>query len=487
MTFADLLTTLAAKGALTPSRVKDVRTSLRYLAEALGHPAGADVAPVDEACRDPDRWTAALDTHFTKLEAKGQVVSAVTRRNTRNNVRYVFRTAEAQGLLASPLPSRLLQPQLPYDQWHREHGATTPYPVTYRGITKQRYALRHDQWPPDIVQGWNAYRARCGLRIREVTFAKYARELASYFGWIASVVGRTPVWDDLFIPAQVIAFVRWHATRLGSTLTAHGRWTARDITTIAHVIQHPAHPALAAFSSTLKVPAPVHIKRNHVISLSLLDELAHTMMAEGRVPLVRSRRNGVYMGSHRAIRFQCGLILALLVRVPLRQRNIREMQLGTNLAQDPATGHWHLDFRGDQLKVSHRGAAVNTYQLDLTDYCPDWTALLEEWLGTYRPRLPHADTSPYVFLTQHGTPYRAEKLYESLAIPVARRTGIRFYPHLIRTIWATECLEQTRDFQVAATMLGDTLAVVIKTYYDVVHKDQHAKAKSFLASALHAR
>jgi hypothetical protein len=28
--------------------------------------------------------------------------------------------------------------------------------------------------------------------------------------------------------------------------------------------------------------------------------------------------------------------------------------------------------------------------------------------------------------------------------------------------------------------------VVMMTYYDIVHKDQHAKAKAFLGTALHA-
>ena len=36
-------------------------------------------------------------------------------------------------------------------------------------------------------------------------------------------------------------------------------------------------------------------------------------------------------------------------------------------------------------------------------------------------------------------------------------------------------------------MLGDKIATVMATYYDIVHKDQHAKAKAFLNKALHAR
>jgi hypothetical protein len=34
-------------------------------------------------------------------------------------------------------------------------------------------------------------------------------------------------------------------------------------------------------------------------------------------------------------------------------------------------------------------------------------------------------------------------------------------------------------------MLGDTLGTVMKTYYDIVNKNQHAKARAFLGTALH--
>jgi hypothetical protein len=33
-------------------------------------------------------------------------------------------------------------------------------------------------------------------------------------------------------------------------------------------------------------------------------------------------------------------------------------------------------------------------------------------------------------------------------------------------------------------MLGDTLRTVMTTYYDIVHKDQHAKARDFLSETL---
>jgi hypothetical protein len=108
MTFADLLTTLETKGALKPSRVKDVRTSLRYLAQSLGH-TGLEDTTVCDACRDPARWTEALQTHFDTLHASGKGVGPVTKKNTRSNIRAAFRAAEGLRLLTAPLPSRLLK------------------------------------------------------------------------------------------------------------------------------------------------------------------------------------------------------------------------------------------------------------------------------------------------------------------------------------------------------------------------------------------
>src|SRR4051794_12188517 len=107
MTLADLLTDLTTRGALPAKRVKDHRTSIKYLATALGH-ASPEQCPVADACREEARWLQALETHFATLTGQGRTISGTTRRNTRNNLRVLFRQAEAHGLLQVPLPSRLL-------------------------------------------------------------------------------------------------------------------------------------------------------------------------------------------------------------------------------------------------------------------------------------------------------------------------------------------------------------------------------------------
>ena len=102
------------------------------------------------------------------------------------------------------------------------------------------------------------------------------------------------------------------------------------IAAMAKVLEHRPAPGAGRLSPGAQEPAPLHTKRNHWVSLAKLEAVADACLAEGRAPLVPcgARR---HPGSQRAGRFQRGLILKLLVRIPLRQRNVREMQLGEHL------------------------------------------------------------------------------------------------------------------------------------------------------------
>jgi integrase len=481
MTLADLLTTLVTRSALPASRAKDIKTSLRYLATALGH-ASLEQCPVDAASQEADTWQAALEAHFQALTAQGRTISAATRRNTRNNVRVLFRLAETQGLLAAPLPVPLLTKPRRED-FRRQQLATQPYPTTYGSQGKGGYWLPQAQWPADIVQGWREYQTRCGLRLRKTTFQTYAKRIATYLGYILQVGGRPPTWDDVFDVASLAEFVRWHAARVGRPISVHGVSVVETATAMARVLGHPHAQALTDLYKTLPTPEPVHVKRAHWVSLAQLEAIAEACLHEGRVPLSVSRATR-QLGAVRASQFQKGVILKLLVRVPLRQRNVRELRRGEHLYQDQK-GHWQLHFQGGDLKVAARGGRVNEYNVNLTEYAPEFVSLLEEFLTVHRPRLPGATTSPFLFLTNHGGPFSQQTLRVELAETVAMRTGQRFYPHLIRSIWATEYLEQTQDFTTAAVLLGDTLKVVMQTYYDVVTRDHHVKARAFLGTALH--
>jgi hypothetical protein len=483
MTMAELFATLVARGALPAVRVKDIKTSLTYLAQALGYPS-ADQCPVDAALPDAETWLAALASHFTALTAQGRTLSSKTRSNTRNNVRVLFRAAAAQRLVVAPQPSSLLPK--PKRRAFEDHWRDTfPYQSSYRPKGPRHFGLPYQEWPPEIQAGWQRYVAQCDLSIRQVRLDANVVHLTLYLGYLTRIAQRQPTWEDLFDTEQLRAFVQWHAARLGRhPLSASGWNLVIVVATIAKVLGHPHARRLADFRNSLGTPESTHNKRDHWVSLTQLEEVAEAWLQEGRAPAFIDKRSR-YGGAKGASRFQKGVILKLLVRVPLRQRNIRELKLGKNLYQDQEK-HWHLHFHGAELKIGMRGPRVNEYHVDLTDYCPDFLLVLEEFLGTYRPKLPGATESPYLFLTHLGRPFTSGHLGVELRFAVGTRTGVRFYPHMIRTIWATEYLQRTQDFTTAAVLLGDTLREVMKTYYDVVNKDHHAKAKAFLGTVLHA-
>jgi hypothetical protein len=490
-TLTELLATLDAQGALPRRQVKDIKTAIKHLAAALGH-ASPETCPVDAAVREEATWLQALETHFaTLLETQGRTISAGNRRNVRHHLRTLLRAAEAHGLLTVPLPPRLLTPP-PRAEFLRQHLATAPYQTTYRSQAgPRRYVLPQAQWPPDIQAGWRTWWTKRGHRLRDATLRDYVVLLQNYFWYLAHVEERPPTWDDLFDTGLLMGFVHWHAARVGRRSSAHGQAVVRKAAAMAKVLEHPHAFALARLRNEFEVPDEVHIKRNHLVSLAQLEAVAEACLVEGRGPYLTNPRVR-FPGARRAIRFQLGVILKLLVRVPLRQRNIREMQLGKHLYQEQ-TGDWHLHFQGDDLKIRSRGKRLNTYEVNLSEYCDDFLPVLEEWLRDFRPRLPGAASSPFCFLTKSGQPFgTGTALSKELSYVVAMYTGRRFYPHLIRTIWATEYFDEEdkdkeKDYAVAATMLGDTLGVVMKTYYHIDEQAKQAKAATFLRKKLRGK
>ena len=83
-----------------------------------------------------------------------------------------------------------------------------------------------------------------------------------------------------------------------------------------------------------------------------------------------------------------------------------------------------------------------------------------------------------VFLGTRGKPYSSKTLHRALSEAVAMRTGQRFYPHLVRSIWASEFLERTGDFTTVAGLLGDQVSTVMAAYYDIIRPAHHAKSQS---------
>ena len=489
MTLAELFTTLHSRG-LIPKRAPAKQSSLRHLAKALGYPT-LERCPVGEACRDPARWTAAMKTYFATQREQGKTMTAHNCDNILTDLRGLLKLADAQGLLTAPLPVPLLTASR-RRAFERQRRGTSPYQGTWGH--KPRYRLSRAQWPADIQRGWQDYTDILDRRLREKTLEGYVALLETFFGYRAHVQGDIPTWDDLFRVDLLRPFVRWHGERLGRDDTsAYGVQMVRIAAAIANVLElDPSRRLpLAAYASGLKPPAPLRDKqRYHWATLPEIEAVANSLLTEGRVPFVTRHGMG-HAGVLRAAHFQLGLIMKLLVRVPLRQRNIRELHFPKHLWQDEATGEWTLRFTGKELKVATRKGRVNVFEVRLSRLYPkdgptpdDFIPTLEEFIKDYRPLLPNAKTSPSLFLTRRGNPFSARGLGAEITSAMERRTGVKLNPHVIRDIAATTLLRKGRSYDMVAALLGNTVATVIKHYAHLIPEEQIALAAGDLGEIL---
>jgi ABC-type Fe3+-hydroxamate transport system substrate-binding protein len=110
----------ATRPYLRPTQVKDIKTSIKYLAQALGKPDAAHCLATDYQMPVPD-LKARLNTFFAAWE---RPPSRYTVHNTRHNISVLFQQATAAGVL--PAISRPAQTQT-LGQIRRESRKRNPH------------------------------------------------------------------------------------------------------------------------------------------------------------------------------------------------------------------------------------------------------------------------------------------------------------------------------------------------------------------------
>jgi hypothetical protein len=377
----------------------------------------------------------------------------------------------------------------------RRAQATSPYRAN-NPMHLRRYFVPDAQWPTEIREHWHAYTTSIRGRVRATTLYTYERTFTQYLSYSLNPVNQTgqplhgdpPItcWDALFDPARLQRFTAWHTARMGAPGRTRTGWeAAKLVTMIAKETNHPAYGALAEWMAANKArPAPMHNKRSrmHSFSTAELERVALAMLEESRQPFSKDyalyhQGRTRHKGMRRALLHQLSLILRLIWRTGLRQRNIREMCWEKNLYQDEQ-GRWHLCFVGQELKIAQRRGEVNVYD---PPFPPDLVPHLEEFRETFRPCLKNADTDSHVFLTFWGKPYTQKGLRLQLAAHVYLRTGKRFYPHLARSIWADEWMHQGGDPDTAAAVLNDSLHTVLTYYRKLKTQDLFLRAQQYNA------
>ena len=224
---------------------------------------------------------------------------------------------------------------------------------------------------------------------------------------------------------------------------------------------------------TLPKPDPLYRKEDAWVPLATLAEIG-TSIWPRKLPQDLPQENKL-PGRHYATRAGLSLMLRLWTYIPLRSRNMREMELGNHLYQDPH-GTWRLTFRGEQLKVAVKRGRTNILDLPFPEKL---VPILEAYLAIWRPILLAATSQPteLVFLTKYGGLYTDQTLMLQAKKIVYSYTGKAWHPHIIRTVWATEWIRKTHgDFYTAAIMLNDRLETVIAKYTHLMEEDVAEKA-----------
>ena len=170
-------------------------------------------------------------------------------------------------------------------------------------------------------------------------------------------------------------------------------------------------------------------------------------------------------------RKRSALFFFLAYETPLRVRNWREMQWGKNLYRSK-DGRWTVHFEGSELKIGRRGYFKNvyerTYSQEASRMIDGWRIVLAEKLG------PDFETlAPYVFTPNKigkgviGKPISYGSFSRCLKCLVMEIRGETFHPHMVRHIVGSYFVNEygAGGFGLAAELLGDTIEIVLKSYY----------------------
>jgi len=352
---------------------------------------------------------------------------------------------------------------------------------------REFYRLSQERWPEPLASDIASYKRwrvepfvpgrPARLRQRLATFDGTIIEFECFFGYLVHVAG----WDpsalclaDICNPDALRDYAMWHAeNRTEGRLSRFIEKTLVDFLTCAKYYLKADSDVIDAIAAMRAEwdPLPVRDKRARWNSLAVLEEVGLAEYPEGR-----KFPNRLYA----ALAAQWSLIIRLLVRRPLRSRNIREMKLGHNLYQT-GYGEWVIEFRGKELKIARRNGRENIYRVTWPE---DLLAPLEEFLEKWRPLLDKNGDSEYVFLNQFGAPLSKNWLNRRIQRVIRKHTGRSTNIHLFRDIWATEFLSKTHNFTAAAQMMGDTMETILRRYMHLQECNSGQLVDDFMAQTL---
>ena len=211
---------------------------------------------------------------------------------------------------------------------------------------------------------------------------------------------------------------------------------AKHCAAIVRVAEHYCHlpaehiKALKQMHHRLTPPRPSGMRASNREKLRPFDDPKNVrkLLAFPAEEATRGRRN---KNAYRATKcFERAVACALLIEVCLRGASLRTLQISTDLTWNGA--RCYLSIPAERVK--------NDQALDF-ELSLETSALLKEYLITYRPRLPGSE-GDYLFPNGNGGPRSHGALFTSLMDRIYKMTGLTVNPHLFRHIIAKIVIEE---------------------------------------------
>jgi len=517
-TLQEIFETLVELNVFLPKRVGPVRTAIKQYARILDYGDPTD-CPIS-AYLKPDAARNQL------IEEKApQTFGTNGVRNLKNNVSFVLRKAIELGVI-SPLAAELAS-------W-RESNPIRLMPRRNESIYSHKYAIdplphrleeeiaEYESWSTKINNRVRPKR----LRKRPVTFVHHREVILREAGYLVKfkgLKGESITLLTLVDPTNAIDYVE-------SCIERQKRHTKGSVSVLSTIIAlaryleiivqpskqksiiHEWVLELRNFNATLGTPVKVQHKEKRWLSLAQLETVGHSIYplnARRVSELSKQARANLERGCNNldtpqkifriyAFRVLQSLLIRLLVRIPLRQRNLREMlwaprslEEGQNLYRKD--GVWPLRFQGSELKIAEVRGEVHSLGYEFPN---GLVGLLEEWFNKWRPMLIAvqksedkgkerlADGQELVFLNSWGRPLTLGQVTHAFEMATFKFNGVMVNPHTIRTIWATEYIKATHNFIDAAYMLGDSVETVLKNYARLLEEACGKRAGDWISRML---
>jgi hypothetical protein len=445
-------------------------------------------------------------------------------RNLKNNISYLLRKAIEHEILP-PLGLELASwksakrfKNLP----RRNENVFPPeYILKTIPLSLEHEIKEYETWSTKIH---NRMRPK-SLRKRPISFRSHRRTILLEAGFLIKNKGvrkESITLLSLIEPTNVIDYVEWYIEQQGRH-TAGSSGTLGRLIAIAKYLEITNDSVekksvieqwmreLRRFRESLGAPVKVRDRDQRWLSLRELERVGLSIYPlnarrisefseSTRVDLERDWKKRYNRTFRRyAFRVQQSLLIRFALRIPLRQRNLREMTFNPTTVADGQNlykrdGSWQLKFRGTELKIAEVKGETHSIQYPFPS---DLIGLLEEWLHKWRPILISAQDDEsigchsikngqeFVFLNYLGQPLSLQQVNMLFQTATYKFTGVAVNPHMIRTIFATEYIKSTNNFIDAAYMLGDTVKTVINTYAKLLDDDCGKRASQWVSRNLH--